>query len=226
MSKKIVCILVVLATIQTAFAQHYAHSPNDSIVANAVFDDVSVYNITQTHSTNDTLFFKWKKLLVDMPATWEATICDVGHCYTSIVDSSSMDSVVVGDYGLISLHINPHFEAGTGTIQVLFWERNTPMLIDTLTWIISAKSNVGIHQFDAIKSISIFPNPTTDFIHLSTIFKDGFDYSIFDINGKIVTKGSAANSNASIHLPPIPKGQYTIAVKHNNQVNFTSFLIN
>lgn len=94
---------------------------------------MNVYNIIQQHTSNDTLIFKWKKLLVNLPSTWEASICDVGHCYTSVVDSSRMDSVVSGDNGLISLHLNPHLQSGTGIVQVIFWATNSTYQVDTLT---------------------------------------------------------------------------------------------
>lgn len=216
--KSIFCIVVLIATIQSLFAQSYSHSPNDSIVANAVYDDFNVYNIIQNHPTNDTLLFKWKKHFVSLPITWEASICDVGHCYTSLVDSSTMDPIVVGDNGLISLHLNPHFEAGTGTVQVLFWETKTPTQIDTLTWIITASGSVGINTTENKKNIAIYPNPATNIVNIITPFDDGFEYKIIDANGKIVAQNFSKNKIETINIERLKNGNYVIQISSNKQL--------
>lgn len=118
--KRMLCVAILFIAAQSLFAQNYTHAPSDSIVANAVYNDINVYNIIQNHTTNDTLVFKWEKHFANLPATWEASVCDVGHCYATIVDSSTTDPIMPGDNGLISLHLNPQIQAGMGVVQVLF----------------------------------------------------------------------------------------------------------
>lgn len=214
--KTLTCIVVLITTIQVSFAQSYYHSPNDSIVAHANYDDVGVFNIMQIHPTNDTLVFKWKKLRVDMPVTWEASICDFGHCYATVVDSSTMDSVVVGDNGLISLHLNPHVEAGTGIIQVTISANNTPTKIDTLTWIIIANGSTGISNISLQEQIQVYPNPTSENIHIYTPFKNGFHYIITNSIGVIVFTGVSKLANTQIALNNLSNGNYQITVYEAN----------
>ena len=222
--KSLICIVVYMATVQVTFAQSYTHSPNDTIIANANYDDFNVYNIIQLHPTNDTLFFKWKKLNVTMPNTWEASICDVGHCYTSIVDSSSMDAVVTGDIGLISLHLNPHFQSGTGIVQVLFWEASTPTQIDTLTWIISTTPLV-IENQNVKNNISIYPNPTTEILNISTPFENGFDYVLTNITGRIIYQNHSNSKNTFLQTSHFANGNYFLTVLNNKTIYHSSLKI-
>lgn len=179
----------------------------------------------QLHPTNDTLYFKWKKLFVNLPPTWEASICDVGHCYTSIVDSSSMDAVVTGDNGLISLHLNPHFQAGTGIVQVLFWATSTPTQIDTLTWIITANGSLSTTEINKGYTILIFPNPTADKLNIETTFENGFDYSITDFLGNTIFQNLSNQKNTFIQTSSFVNGIYFLTVSSNNKIIHYSFII-
>ncbi|MBL7773618.1 MAG: T9SS type A sorting domain-containing protein [Chitinophagaceae bacterium] len=221
--KVVLCVVAFLVTTQITIAQSYYHTPNDSIVANAVFDDVGVYNIIQSHPTNDTLYFKWKKHYINLPATWEASICDVGHCYTTIVDSSSLDAIYPSDNGLISLHLNPHFEAGTGVIQVLFWETSTSTTIDTLTWIITANGSLGFTNTNT-NQIKFYPNPSNNFIRVETNLEDKFILQILNIEGKAIQTNTYNQKNIELDISHFTNGLYQFQLIHGNQVINKQFI--
>ena len=222
-NKVVFCVVVFLTTTQNSIAQSYFHSPSDSIVANAVFDDVGVFNILQSHPTNDTLYFKWKKHLVNIPNTWEASICDVGHCYTTIEDSSTCDPVFPSDVGIMSLHLNPHFEAGTGIVQVLFWEANTPNNIDTLTWIITANGSLGISNTNT-ENFKLFPNPANEIINIETNFSNQCLLQIFNNEGKIIYTQTNDHKNIELDISNFTNGKYLLQIIHDNQIINKQFI--
>lgn len=202
-------------------AQNFNHSPNDTFIGNAVMNDGNVFNIFQIHTTIDTLNFKWKKLSVQIPSTWEASICDLGHCYTSIVDSSTMDPVFVGDNGLMSIHLNPHFEAGVGIIKVVLWEIKTPSKSDTLTWIITTKAASFIHSISKENAIYIYPNPAHESINIQSEFKNDFEYNISDMQGRIVFQAHSKSENLTQNLSSFLNGNYILTINNNTQIQFT-----
>lgn len=187
--------------INTSFAQSYYHSPNDTIIGNASFDDVSVFNITQVHPTPDTIFFHWQKHNVVMPSTWDASICDVGHCYTELKDSGTTDPIVTGGDGLMSLHVNPNFEAGTAIIRYSIFATNTPTQIDTLTWIITATApNAIVTTRNTL--------PTIYYNNKQIICRNAHEnYSkafLYDMNGKLLLQKNIEKEEIVLYTQEYP----------------------
>lgn len=216
--KTLFCFVAFVAMKQNIIAQSYYQSPNDSIVANAVYDDVNVYNIQQINTSTDTLRFVWKKLLVSLPSTWEASICDAGHCYTSIVDSSEMNATFPGDAGLISLHLNPHFEAGTGVVQVVMNEKNEPMDLDTLTWIITANGALSTGNIIDKDSISFYPNPVNDYLIIANSYLQNFQFTIHDVFGNKVLQNYSSSKSEFIDTKNFSNGIYILSIFSNNKI--------
>lgn len=186
---------VLLAAANNSFGQSYTHSPNDTIISSAAFDDISVFNIIQVHPTSDTLYFKWRKQSVVMPLTWEASICDNGNCYTSLKDSGMMAPIVPGDNGLMSLHLDPKFEAGTGVIRYTIFATNTPTKVDTLTWIITAGGSTGIAESKSSQPIIYSGNKRIICKNLNGQFSKA---CLFDMNGRLMLQQNIEGNESEI----------------------------
>lgn len=119
-------------------SQGYYHSPNDTLWASTTLDQQVTMNITQVHTSNDTLQFIWQKVYVDLPFGWDATICDNSNCNLALIDGDTTLPVLPGDDGLLLIHCTPHVTNGIGIIQYSMYEIHQPAQIDTLTWIIDA----------------------------------------------------------------------------------------
>lgn len=213
--KGILLIVALVATINSSFGQSYTHSPNDTIIANANLDFYSVFNITQLHPTNDTLYFKWNKVSASVPSTWEVSICDNGHCNTSLVDSGAMDPVYIGDIGLMSLHVNPHFETGTAIIRYSIYATNTPLQVDTLTWIITASGATGISTINYLQPSISINNQT---LYLNNIDKQFTSLQIIDINGQIIYQTSIQDKKEQRYIPLI-HSPFVVVQLNGNRVS-------
>jgi len=74
----------------------------------------------------------------------------------------------------------------------------------------------GISDFDVKYAISIFPNPTTNKIHIkadATLL--GSVYTVFDNNGNLVLSGKINSENTVIELSDISVGIYLFSVGEN-----------
>jgi hypothetical protein len=62
--------------------------------------------------------------------------------------------------------------------------------------------------------INVFPNPATEKIHLKVDLPNGSDvfFRLFDINGKLLRKGTAANGENIIPISEYPVGSYLFSV--------------
>lgn len=158
-------------------SQGYYHSPNDTLLASTTLDQQVTMNITQVHTSNDTLQFIWQKVNVDLPFGWEATICDNSNCNLALIDGDTTLPVLPGDDGLLLIHCTPHITNGIGIIQYSLYEVHQPAQIDTLTWIIDANElylseNSSVSGYFSIENNSLiwigdsFVNPTLNLVSM------------------------------------------------------------
>ncbi|MBA2408043.1 MAG: T9SS type A sorting domain-containing protein [Chitinophagales bacterium] len=193
-------------------AQNYSLSPGDSIVATAQFDDLTVHNILQNNISSDTLFLSWKKVSALVPSGWEALNCDNNNCYTELKDSGIMKPITLGEYGFISVHITPHYVAGTALVRYAVWETNNPSARDTLTWIISADIT-GIEDQLPIEE-SIFLAGNRLLIHTGTVAHKIVD--IVNTEGEIFFRKNFQVPSTVIDLSSFPSGIYLVNLRGEN----------
>ncbi|MBI3237473.1 MAG: T9SS type A sorting domain-containing protein [Flavobacteriia bacterium] len=186
--------------------QSYYHSPNDTLIATTTVDYSVTMNITQVHPTLDTVYFKWKKLLVDMPAEWEATICDNTTCYPSLIDSGYTLPVLPGDDGLMLVHCYPLVTSGTGVIRYTIFSLATPEQVDTLTWIINANSTASVMELTNTGEVFSIKG---DLFTLENQHEKYTKLRLIDVNGKPVFT-QLINDQQTIRLPLLPAAAYVV----------------
>ncbi len=151
-----------------AYSQVYTLEPNDSIDKVGTFDDLETLSIQQqNNSTKDTIHLKWRKVLNQVPQDWEASVCDNGNCYTSLLDSGTMNPVLPGEYGLLLLHITPKKTQGTAIVKYVVWETSNPVKQDTLTYILLVNSSLSVDQGKNDVAFTMAPCPVTEMFTIS-----------------------------------------------------------
>ncbi|HYV92388.1 MAG TPA: T9SS type A sorting domain-containing protein [Chitinophagales bacterium] len=204
--------VIICAAADSLRAQNYSLSPDDSIVATAQFDELTVYNILQNNISSDTLFMSWQKVSADVPALWEALICDNNNCYNDLKENGVMHPVPVSEYAFLSVHVTPHTNAGTAIIRYVVWETNNPVSRDTLTWIISA-GLTGIENQTTVP-VSLILSGDQLFIHGST----GEELRIMNMQGQILLESKMTCVNTAIDLSHYPKGIFLIELQGENSL--------
>ncbi|MBS1594089.1 MAG: hypothetical protein JST90_07175 [Bacteroidetes bacterium] len=156
-------------------------------------------NIIQSHPTNDTLHFHWKKLSALLPTGWEASICDNGLCFGSLVDSGMMIPIVPGDDGLMSVHCRPDTNAGLGIIQYILYEEKTSFHRDTLTWIVDASPS-GIDDLATPKLDVRFSFGKLWFQNIGEGFSQ---FAVYDASGRLLCQDKILQSTFqyAVELP-------------------------
>ena len=196
LKRSILVTAIFFAVINVGIAQSYYNSPSDSLTATTALGHTVALNITQRHPTADTIYFKWKKLSVSMPVGWDAYLCDNGHCFTTLMDSGMMIPIVPGDNGLMLLHCTPHLNLGTAIIRYTIYATNTPLHIDTLTWIVNANTT-GIESYtEEDINVWYFQNN----IHLTHGAEKFETIKVIDASGITLFK-TMINFQTTIRLP-------------------------
>lgn len=222
----VLSVAAIFVAADISFAQSYSLVPNDSINITGMMEDLQTLSIQQQNNSTDTLQLKWKKVSESVPALWEASVCDNQVCYTSLVDSGSMNPIYPADYGFLLLHITPHVNYGTAVIRYEVWDINTPLLRDTLTYILTVNNTSGIAEAESKNAFSIFPNPAKENINILSNLQTGFRFLITDVSGKEIQNGISKTNTISVSTENLQNGVYTVSIFSENQIiNTKQFLI-
>jgi hypothetical protein len=218
---RLILLFAIFLTANNAlFAQHYTISPNDSATANTVLTSTVTRNFNLQHTQNDTLIFHWKKLSVSMPANWDAGICDYQHCYTTLLDSGITDQVIPTDDCVMSVHCTPNINNGTAIIRYTFYEENSPLIIDTLTWIINC-STTGISNTTAQ---SLIITTILQKIILRNVDESISNIHVFDESGKEIYRTEKMKVEMEIEISNAQAHIYFIQL-NNKQKSVTKKII-
>ncbi len=217
--KKLVLSAAVLLTAAgNSFSQTFSNTPNDTVSMVGLMEDLETLTIQQLNISANTIQLKWKKVSVSVPALWDASVCDNSICYTSLVDSGTMNAINPPDYGFILLHVTPHVNYGTAIIRYAVWDVVNPSLKDTLTFILTVNAPSAIDETENRKAFSVFPNPVKESIHIVSKEYSSFRFLITDIYGKEIQKGISKANSININTENIPNGVYDISIFYKDGI--------
>lgn len=91
--------------------------------------------------------------------------------------------------------------------------------------VIHQVNNVGINELKKIE-VKLFPNPTSDYLNVSTELKNQFSLSIINIIGEQLFSNQYNKSSTKIDLTFLPKGIYTLIISSDNQTELIKFCKN
>jgi hypothetical protein len=170
----ILLVAAILVATNITLSQTFTNAPNDTIQMTGMMEDLETLSIQQINNSSNAIQLKWKKVSQSVPANWEASVCDNAICYTSLVNTGTMNPVNPADYGLLLLHITPHVNYGTAIIRYAVWDTINAAMKDTLTYILTVDATSGISAEKNKKTFNIFPNPSKENINIISNLHTGF----------------------------------------------------
>jgi hypothetical protein len=203
---------ITFAVVNVLIAQNYSLDPGDSILATAQFDDLTVYNILENNISADTLFMSWQKVSADVPAAWEALICDNNNCYSDLKENGTMHPVIPGEYAFLSVHVTPHINSGTAIVRYVVWETNNPSSRDTLTWIISSELTGVGNEIIAENNFLIAGNQ----LLIQYFETTSSALKIYDMDGRIMAEIIISSPKSAIDISHFPSGVFVVNLKGKN----------
>jgi Secretion system C-terminal sorting domain len=224
-NKLVLSAAVLLTAAGNSFSQTFSNTPNDTINMVGLMEDLETLTIQQLNISSNTIQLKWKKVSVSVPALWDASVCDNSICYTSLVDSGTMNPVNPPDYGFILLHVTPHVNYGTAVIRYAVWDISNPSLKDTLTFILTVNAPSSVNEAESKKAFSVFPNPVRESIKIVSNVYSSFQFLITDIYGKEIQKGFSKTNSITLNTENIPNGVYNISISFKDKITGTKKFI-
>ena len=77
---------------------------------------------------------------------------------------------------------------------------------------------VGINETTIQLELSVYPNPTTNYLTLKVEKTENLNYQLFDMQGKIIEKQKVANNSTTIKMEDLPIATYFLKVTKNNEI--------
>lgn len=149
-----------------------------------------------------------KRTLLSIILTAIFTVCAVAQ------------EVVVNDnvtYPLAKLlSCTPSYDEVSGSVQGLFlFSDGTQLTITDLKTISFASSiGSGLNQLDSQTSVSVYPNPTTDFLIIDNATQGLM--SVYNLSGSLVMQTTISNGQNQVPVGQLQEGIYLLQI--NNQV--------
>ena len=75
---------------------------------------------------------------------------------------------------------------------------------------------VGINETTIQLELSVYPNPTTNYLTLKVEKTENLNYQLFDMQGKIIENQKVANNSTTIKMEDLPIATYFLKVTKNN----------
>jgi len=77
---------------------------------------------------------------------------------------------------------------------------------------------VGINETSINLTLSVYPNPTTQFLHLTLAEFSGVSYQLFSLDGQQIELSEVNQYDTIIKMGNLPSAAYVLHVMKNNQL--------
>jgi len=219
-----IAILIMLSMNQISFAQSFAITPNDTLIAEGTPDQLTIYDIYMDNSTGtDTLILNWERVSLDIPGDWDYSLCDLGTCYPGVPDNGTMYPVAPGEMGFLGYNVIPSISAGITTLVMNVWEDSAPDEKVQVVWIISSGEVTAINSANN-NTVAIYPTIALQNIFIANLNSDS-EFHLFDLNGKNVLNQNIITGFTSISIEGLAKGMYMAVVTEQGLIVKTEQII-
>ena len=79
-------------------------------------------------------------------------------------------------------------------------------------------ATTGINETSINLELSVYPNPTTNYLTLKVEETANLNYQLFDMQGKVIENKKVTTNTTSITMEALPTATYFLNVVKNNQV--------
>jgi Secretion system C-terminal sorting domain len=162
---------------------------------------------------------------VNLPVGWTYTSCDNSFCYGGVpIGPNVMDSVSIGGQGFVGVDIDPANISGVGTVKIYVYQEGYYSQGDTLTSNISTTA-VGVEEISESSGISIYPNPTSDFLHIDfDVDKAVSSAYLTDNIGRLIRSIEVSETTSSIDISDLKIGYYNLVFETKGEFCLRKYL--
>lgn len=79
-------------------------------------------------------------------------------------------------------------------------------------------TTVGINETTINLELSVYPNPTTNYLTLKVDKTEGLTFQLYDLQGKVITSKKVNIATTTVAMENLPAATYFLNVVKNNQI--------
>jgi hypothetical protein len=79
-------------------------------------------------------------------------------------------------------------------------------------------TTAGINETTINLEMSVYPNPTTNYLTLKTEDNSNLSYQLYDLQGKVIENKKINANSTTIKMEALPNAVYLLKIKNNSQI--------
>lgn len=216
MNKNLLLTFLLIGITVLSFGQAITITPADSVSVTeevtTMGDEVVLYAYVTNDSSED-LTINWRIIDQAYPLSWSVSYCDNTNCL-DLSSANQSDFILKSDStSILKMAYLPFLNAGTSDIEVSVSIVGVPGSAVSVKYHADVTANpVGITEIDA-KSLSLFPNPTTNQIQIKGLdnVNQVETLEIYSIIGKkVLQKPIGQLSDLKVDVRHLDNGVYMV----------------
>ncbi len=197
------------------FAQSFTVYPSPASVSGLASEPYFEAVSHVENNTSNELTLYWERIVNDIPADWNSSMCDNSQCYVPQV--YLMDFTIgVGDESILDVRFYPAGLVGEGEVEVLVYDPT-----DSLNTVVSHKyygtATLPTDVEDLVEeNFKVYPNPATDYIILPQN-NSAQQAAIYNIAGQQIRLIDLQNGTERINISDLNRGLYLVQFLDKNK---------
>jgi hypothetical protein len=117
-------------------------------------------------------------------------------------------------------------DGGFFAMGTLFYNGNLPGIFAVRTDSVgNVTSTVGIGSNESQKTFAIFPNPTRNFVTLTSPGNAGFEFLLYDMSGRLMREGKGEQHEITMNIGNLNSGIYLIRIYSEKQFTWRKLVV-
>jgi hypothetical protein len=192
------------------FAQTFNSTPAPLLVQELQFEQANECYIYFDNPGGDSLRLRWRLIESNLPAEWDADLCDYGWCYIGIPSSGLMSTVYDTIQPYLKLIVQPGTNPGTTWIWFRAFEDGNQANFEDVFFSLHTAGTLRTNTPETAVLLA-YPNPANETLHLQNTSQHNTLARIFNANGQVRWQGEIPpQSMQTIPVNDWPSGFYML----------------
>jgi|GEM_PF-489113 len=186
MRTRLYLLFILIASYFSAFGQTFFPVGGPLHTQEVALEQANEAYIHFDNPSGDTLKLRWRRLEVNKPDDWDIDLCDYGLCYIGIPSNGTMSHVFDTIQPYLKLIVQPGQTPGAAWIWFRVYELGNEANFQDVYFSLNTPGVTASNEPVPSFSVSIFPNPATDIVNITSENSEPVVCRVFDAYGRLM----------------------------------------